>query len=419
MTPQCSLIYIILIASMISAEPTCKPSKNNPRNVICSPGNDDYILEKGLVSDNNNTVRISLRRCRITEVNYKSFQGLPLLKYIDLSNNKLRKLKSGTLYEPEQLTHLNLSYNSITEFPLGIFDTDTKLQLLDLKGNKIENINPRILEPLPKLKHLDLSSNEILGSTLNPYIFDSSPQIEFMDFSRNDMRDADDDLLRALQAIEFLNLDRCMLTEVPAFATKPNLKTMKALFLSVNQISEINNPTTFANMDGLEILNLGWNVLKSLHEDVFKPIRNLKIIVLRNNKLTAIPDTLFKGMTSLSNIDLANNLITFVPVNAFRGTAVKNLNLASNQFTYLTDNFCLELKNSGVRLQKFYFNDNPWQCKCLRDILTEVEKYDIQYNSAKYDGAHAVCVYEDKYCHRHESFNQIYVDLYDKLITKS
>ncbi|XP_072934467.1 uncharacterized protein [Epargyreus clarus] len=418
MTPRCLLIYIMLIASMISAEPTCKPSKNNARNIICTPGDDDYILEKGLVSDNSKTERITLRGCRITEVNYESFQGLPLLKYIDLSYNRLSKLKLGSLDEPKELTHLNLSYNSITEFPLGIFDTNTKLQLLDLKGNKLENIQLGILDPLPNLKHLDLSSNEILGSTLNPYIFDRSPQIAFMDFSRNDMRDADEDLLHAFQAIEFLNLDRCMLNEVPAFATKPNLKTMKSLFLSVNQISEINNPTTFANMDGLELLNLGWNVLKSLHEDVFKPIRNLKIIVLRNNKLTTIPDTLFKGMTSLSNIDLANNLITFVPVNAFRGTVVKNLNLASNQFTYLTDNFCLELKNSGVRLQKFYFNDNPWQCKCLRDILTEVAKYGIQYNSAKYDGAHAVCVYEDKYCHRHESFNQIYVDLYDKLITK-
>lgn len=379
------------------------------KDVVCTGGTKDYVLERGIVSDNNKTTRITLRNCRIIEIEYEAFENNFNLKYIDLSENKISNFKLGVLDGNPVVAYLNLSHNLITGFPLGLFDQKPNLEVLDLKGNMINNLDLGIFDTLTKLKHLDLSSNNLFGRYINPYLFDKSQQITFMDFSRNDMSGTSDNLLHAFRSLEFLNLDRCSLTIVPKFATRGNLKTMKHLMLSTNNISKVNNSTDFTKLENLEILNFAENIINELSEDVLWPLRKLKIVIFRNNKLTRIPDKLFYNIPKLSNIDLSHNFIEYIPVNAFRGTSVRNLNLASNKFTFLENNFSLELRNSGARLKKFYFNENPWQCACLLEILMEVRRYDIEYNKSKYNGQNVVCITEqlDNYrlnCKRDRSY---------------
>ncbi|XP_026323187.1 platelet glycoprotein V-like [Hyposmocoma kahamanoa] len=404
---------IILLSTLlaIEAQPTC--TINNNTDVMCIPKDNHYVLEKGLVSHRNQTTRITLRRCRITDIDFESFDGLPSLTYIDLSVNNINTLRLGVLDEAEQVTHLNLSYNMLTEFPLGLFDKNVNLDVLDLQGNLINYLELGILDPLTKLRHLDLSNNALKGKNMSAYLFDQCTNIKYIDFSNNDMNGSPDNLLHAFQTLKSLNLNRCGLSEVPQFAIMSNLKTIKHLVLSSNGISRIDNPNTFVNLDNLEILNLAFNFMESIHENVFKSIRNLKTVMLMNNGLKQLPETLFQNMKKLVNINLSHNLIEYVPVNAFRGSGAKYLNLSDNRFSFLTYNFLLELRNSGTRIVKFNFNQNPWQCSCLIQILNEVKSMEVEYNYVKFNGKDKVCVAKDEFaCKRQPNDNLYFNEVY-------
>ncbi|KAF9407044.1 hypothetical protein HW555_012801 [Spodoptera exigua] len=406
------LVAVLSTIAIVEAKPKCKTFADN---VVCTAGTSDYELVRGLVSDNNKTTGITLRDCRITSVEYESFNDLNSLTYLDLSMNKIQRLKLGVLDEPKKLTYLNLSYNQITEFPLGLFDQITNLDLIDLKGNKINKLELGIFDPLPKLKFVDLSSNAFAGKDLNPYIFDQSPHITFIDFSRNNMEDAPDNLLNAFQSLEILNLDRCFLSNVPSFATKTNLRTMKHLILSTNQIARLDNANTFVNLENLQLLDLTANMIETINPNILAPLRHLQKVDLKNNKIAVIPDNLFKNLPKLITIDLYGNQLQNVPVNAFREIPLKNLNIANNKVTYLQDNFCLELRNSGGKIKKLLFDPNPWQCACLNDLLKEVKRLGIEYKSGKYDGKRPVCVSTSEFtCKRQDSVNSLYNDMFNE-----
>ncbi|XP_048001761.1 leucine-rich repeat-containing protein 70-like [Leguminivora glycinivorella] len=409
-----SKAWIILLAAIaVKADPTCT---HQGTDIVCTNEISDYILKRGLVSEHSSITGITLRNCRITHIELESFHKLPALEYLDLSVNKISRLELGVLDGFKKTIVLNISHNRLTEFPLGVFDQKPNLEILDLKGNRLENLELGVFDPLHKLRHLDLSSNKIKGRSQNPYIFDQSTQIKFMDFSRNDMSGTPENMLAAFEVIDFLNLDRCSLSEVPKFATRSNLRTMKHLLLSTNEITKLDNPAVFSYLENLEKLNLVANYITEVHQDVFKPLKKAQEILLSHNKMVNIPETLFQNMRYLTNIDLSNNFLENVPVNAFRGTKLKVLNLSNNRFTYLQDNFNLELRNSGVKLSHLFFQNNPWQCACLNDILVEIKKYEIHYNGDKYDGRRPVCVTNEFACKRQPSFNEFYSDLYDNVI---
>lgn len=402
---------------MVNAVLKC--TNHSDDEVACFADSTDFKLERGLVSDNNKTTSIIMRNCRIIEIEYEAFENLFYLKQLDLSHNKISHLKLGVFDGFTELVYLNMSYNTITGFPLGLFDQKPNLEVLDLKANAIVTLELGIFDPLTKLKHVNLSSNSLLARDFNPYLFDQSTKITFMDFSRNDMSEAQNNILQAFEAIEFLNLDRCFLNSVPSFATGANLKTMVHLMLSSNKIAALIEATTFKELDNLEILNLDYNVIQQINERVLWPLKKLKMVILRHNLLKNIPDSLFKDMRSIASVDLSYNKLEYIPVNAFRGTALKNLNIAGNQFSFLSNNFCLELRNSGVYMTKFYFHQNPWQCWCLHEILKEVNKYDIKYYKDQYDGKTPVCVTSNQFsCITDSNLNSNFVGLYQKLVLK-
>ncbi|CAG4978691.1 unnamed protein product [Colias eurytheme] len=402
----------------VQASPICHNPGLEVKKLVCSPGNySELILTRGIVSDNNITTSIILSNCRISDIDFESFERLPALRHLDLSINKITRLQLGVLDGFRALTHLNLSNNYLTTFPLGLFDQKPNLINLDASSNRIDTLVLGVFDPLRKLEHLDLSSNSLVGNNVDPYLFDRSRKIKYLSFSRNNMNNAQDILLHAVSELQTLELEECELEEIPDFFVVRSFKALKNLNLCNNALKEVRN-SHFSNTSTLWTLDLSDNVIENIEENAFKSLTNLRIINLRNNILKVIPDTLFQNIPALANIDMSHNLIEYVPVNAFRGTKLKNLNLSKNKITYLQDNFCLELRNSGAMLTKFYFNDNPWQCPCLRDIINEVKKFEIIYNTAKYDGKHPVCVVSDtNNCHRHIENNEQFLDLYDSIIS--
>ncbi|XP_022113052.2 carboxypeptidase N subunit 2 [Pieris rapae] len=405
-------IVILIIIGLVEAKPICTNTSFD--QVSCVPGNySQVVLRKGMVSENNFTKLLSLTSCRISDVDFEAFDGVPALLELDLSQNMISYLQLGVLDEFKQLTHLNLSFNYIRNFPLGLFDQKPNLISLDLGSNKLQALELGIFDPLTKLEYLDISWNSLIGSEISPYIFDINRRIKTLKLSGNNMNEAKENLLHSLTMLQVLALEDCKLDVFPPFALQRSMKKLLRLDLSLNKIRQISNDLSFENLTSLISLHLTSNVIEDIGENVFKPLKKIKVLVFRNNRIKDIPDTLFQNIP-VTFVDLANNIIEYIPVNAFRGTKLRNFNIASNRITYLQDNFCLELRNSGAVLTKFYFNDNPWQCACLRDVLNEVKKFGVTYNDKKYDGKHPVCVVPDDFvCHRHLQYNENVYKIFD------
>lgn len=410
---QWTMLLMIGSVSMISAQISCK-FEDKSTFLVCSPGDSDYTLRRGDVSDNNQTYGIKLKGCRILDFNTDSFHGLPFLVNLDVSFNGLKKLKLGIFDELPELRYLNMSHNLIVDIPVGLLANIRNLLELDLSGNHLLNLNPGAFM---KISMLYLSHNTLRGSVMNPDAFESS-DINFLLFANNNMENAPDGLLRAMTELVYLNLEECSLTVIPKFITTRNLNTLVHLTLIGNKIKKITDMNTFNNLDDLRVLNLTQNLIEEIDENAFAPLKKLEKLDLSKNKLHVITDSQFRNFPELILLDLSRNFITMLPVNAFRGTKLNELNLSDNRITYLQDNFCLELKNSGAVLKAFYFNRNPWQCACLKQLLREVKSMNLDYDSENYDGKKPVCVTTSQFvCKRHEADNKMFLDMYDSIKT--
>ncbi|XP_026729477.1 insulin-like growth factor-binding protein complex acid labile subunit [Trichoplusia ni] len=424
------LIILLTVLIISKADLTCKTM--NDSLVSCTADTTGNVLARNIVSDNIYTTVITIRSCRISEVENEAFSNLTALEYLDLSRNKIQILNFGVFEDTQLLISLNLSYNQLANLPIGIFDQMTRLTHLDLKVNKINTLVFGIFDKLRELEYVDLSDNDIMGRELHPRLFDNRPFIKFIDFSRNDMIAAPGNWLQTFQSLQVLNLNGCFLNEIPAFAIKPNLRPLKQLVLSNNQISNLQNESLFVHLENLEHLDLSHNIIgkflkikhkkkkkrkKNIDGEIFQPLRKLKTILLNNSKVKIIPETLFRNIPKLTKIDLSVNKIEEVPLNAFKGSPLKDLNLSNNRITYLQDNFCLDLMRSGSKLNKFLFDSNPWQCACLTEFLREVKILGIEYNSAKYERKELVCVTSTEFiCKRNPNVIDMYVNTYRQLM---
>ena len=92
------------------------------------------------------------------------------------------------------------------------------------------------------------------------------------------------------------------------------MKLLTKLGLQNNNLTTINPPTCFAGMNRLQSLNLSFNCIKNLSEDIFKDLVLLKHLDLRANEISVIsPDFIpAKVLINLSFLSLrSNNLSSF------------------------------------------------------------------------------------------------------------
>jgi Leucine-rich repeat (LRR) protein len=136
-----------------------------------------------------------------------------------------------------------------------------------------------------------------------------------------------------LENIDTLHLGSNVISTVDenAFAGLSNLRN---LILSSNKISKLSS-LTFGNQVNLVTLDLSYNSISSLNQTgLFAYLRKLTYLGLRYNNMKYVSPTAFSGLNNLQNLALSFNQISCLDKSTFDGLGSLNgLRLQNNSLT--------------------------------------------------------------------------------------
>lgn len=271
---------------------------------------------------------------KISRLKANSLQGLVALRLLNLSKNNISSwsaINPRNLLEPAvSLTELSLSENPLTSFSTNddnLLIVSNSLRLLDLSHCKITKVTgQQVLQGMKDLKHLNLAGNHIrsvsdliseslmtldLGhnrlTNLLPNMLANLPALTYIDLSRNhriSLQNKQGEYVESttLKRIDlsFCNMDNIELEGFPAIMTA---------ILKGNMVRELTRES-FINTKMLEHLDLSQNALNSVDTNTFKKLKHLKSLNLSFNMISKIERDTFKENELLTRLDLSRNSIS-------------------------------------------------------------------------------------------------------------
>ena len=298
-----------------------------------------------------------------------SLKGLEVLEVLDLSDNNIWGLPSGSLCPTPLLQSLNLSRNNIVEVSeVGLTDVAAAdggrrgqecqllhLTSLDLSYNRIASLLPRDLSLAPGLQRLILRGNRLsilsdqsltglwslavldladnqLAALPAAGLFHAAANLQELSLQNNSLSALGPDALAGLDSLLLLNLSRNALTSAGlSERALRHLPKLVALDLSHNRLSSL-PASLLAEQHGLQILNLQHNSIANIDAASFATLVNLHILLLSHNQLENLPDSCFAALSSLNSLSLDHNQLIDLPTGQLAGTpALVDLALNNNQ----------------------------------------------------------------------------------------
>lgn len=204
--------------------------------------------------------------------------------------------------------------------------------------------------PPSNLSHLDLSHNEI--SSITDSVFQNFQNMQILDLSRNKLEVIHPNAFQGIYSPgEFMPL-----------------KSLKNLYLSHNLIKTLDKDQ-FDHVTKLEYLDLSYNPLEELNEDVITAISeltSLKTLDLSYTHLKSMPDNFLHALKSLDTLYLSGNMFMGFPKDLEHAHSLTTLYFDDTSITSLT-------KENGLprmdKLKKLHM------CKCL--ALSKIGKYSL------------------------------------------
>lgn len=234
-----------------------------PRECFCPPD-----FPSALYCDSRNLRKVPIIPSRvhyaylqnnfIDELPEESFKNATELRWINLDNNRIKKVDKRVLEKLDHLVFLYMERNHLKEVPGNL---PPSLEQLRLSWNRISKISSGTFNKLDHLILLDLHHNELNDGVFNKNTF------------------------KGLKNLMQLNLAHNRLHKMPPGV--PN--ALHQLFLDENRIDDIPN-NYFQEFHNLAFLRLNYNKLsdKGLPKNSFN-LTNLLVLHLSHNNLTSIP----------------------------------------------------------------------------------------------------------------------------------
>uniref|UniRef100_A0A8C4SJK8 Protein flightless-1 homolog n=1 Tax=Erpetoichthys calabaricus TaxID=27687 RepID=A0A8C4SJK8_ERPCA len=319
--------------------------------------------------------------------------SLPCLRAIVARANSLKN--SGVpddIFQLDDLSVLDLSYNQLTEIPRDLENSKTML-VLNLSHNAIDNIPNQLFINLTDLLYLDLSNNKL--ESLPPQMR-RLVHLQTLILNNNPLMHAQLRQLPAMVALHTLHLRNTQRTQSNLPTSLESLTNLADVDISCNDLSRVpecvytlsnvkrlnlcSNQITELSLcidqwTQLETLNLSRNQLTSLPSAVCK-LTKLKRLYVNSNKLDF--DGIPSGIGKLSNLVefmAANNNLELIPEGLCRCSKLKKLVLNKNRLVTLPEaiHFLSDLEVLDVR-------ENPNLVMPPKPVDRTTEWYNIDFS---------------------------------------
>uniref|UniRef100_A0AAQ6A0N2 Protein flightless-1 homolog n=1 Tax=Amphiprion ocellaris TaxID=80972 RepID=A0AAQ6A0N2_AMPOC len=291
------------------------------------------------------------------------------LSVLDLSYNQLTEIPRD-LENSRNMLVLNLSHNTIDCIPNQLFINLTDLLYLDLSDNKLDSLPPQ-MRRLVHLQTLILNNNPLMHAQLRRQL---PAMVALQTLHLRNTQRTQSNMPTSLEGLTHLadvDLSCNDLTRVPECLY--SLGSLKRLNLSSNQISELS--LCIDQWTQLETLNLSRNQLTSLPSAICK-LSKLKKLYVNSNKLDfdGVPPGVGK-LSSLTEFMAASNNLELIPEGLCRCGKLKKLVLNKNRLVTLPEaiHFLTDLEILDVR-------ENPNLVMPPKPVDRAAEWYNIDFS---------------------------------------
>jgi Leucine-rich repeat (LRR) protein len=245
------------------------------------------------------------------------------LKYLDLSNNKIRKFNEL----PLSLNYLNVSLNSLElipkdgEFEIRYFMEYFKnLRIVDFtKSLMAKSFSNKMFffNNLLECAYFTGNNLKVFPKFCQKCLVDSLIDFECkhlevvcklkeLKFNSNNLEKILYFNLREMANLEYLDLENNSIAtiELHSFADLIKLET---LILSLNNLAHFNDTFIFSPLSSLKLLNLSSNQIEIIQSNLFDSLFKLETLDLSWNRIRLIHSFAFNDLLNLKNLHLNEN----------------------------------------------------------------------------------------------------------------
>ncbi|XP_054712158.1 toll-like receptor Tollo [Uloborus diversus] len=209
-----------------------------------------------------------------------------------------------------------------------------------LEGRSPLSIGHRTFTKVRELEYLDLAENNIV--MLPEYPFCGLINLKYLNLSRNALQDVkqlgleERKLFPCIPELQILDLSynriKYLTDEILS-----SLRRLRNLTFRGNQISQM-SPYALIGLQRLHFIDLSNNKLSEFHPHFFHHSTEIREILLSNNSIAGFPSALFRSLSQLSHLDVSHNIISELHflLDSFKNpNRLSTLNLSFNRIRRL------------------------------------------------------------------------------------
>jgi Leucine-rich repeat (LRR) protein len=258
-----------------------------PENVFASQqnllelnmGNNPFQnIPAGLFRPLENVLTINLDVTRITAINNQWFAQNSNLDYLSLVGNTI-VVNPNSFVGMSGLNGLNLNDNGITDIPSGTFTPLVNLEYLSLSKNRVTQIRANSLPA--SLVQLDLSGNPL--GTIPDGTFQDLVNLYELDLTFTALTSLSSNSFRGLARLGHITLNTNQIQDLPAglFASSPELET---LYILNNGLTAVRRRTFASSVANVVALAFEGNSVRAIDRSLIDDAVNLNYLYMNGNQ---------------------------------------------------------------------------------------------------------------------------------------